>query len=258
MTGTWKATGICAVLALLAGCVSTQSARTGSEADAAKANTRLAAAYLQRGDVDLAMEKVDKALEQDDEFAEAHLVKGMILARAEEYADADRYYLRAERLGRENPDVRNNVAAYLCERGRHDDGERIFLEVARMPTYGRPAIAYTNAGMCAKRAGEPARAERHFRRALELEPNYGAALWHLAELSFAQGEFLAARAFLQRLEGVQRLGPEGLWLGVQVERRLEDAAAARRYADILLRDFPDSKQAELMLQSQSAGDVTND
>lgn len=229
----------------LTACVST-GGQEGSDEEAARVNTQLAAAYLNRGDVDLAMEKVDRALEQDGDYAEAYLVKGMILARAEEYDDADDYYRRAARLGKGNATVQNNVAAYLCRRGHLGDGEQMFLDVARMPTYSRPAVAYTNAGLCAKRVPDTERAERHFRRALELEPSYGQALWQMAELSLEKKDYLPARAFLQRLEGVRALGPDGLWLGVRIERALGDEAAERRYASILLRDFPESPEAGLL------------
>lgn len=230
------------VAATLAGCVSTERVRT-VDADAARYNTQLAHAYLQRGDADLAVEKIDRALEQDRNYAEAHLVKGMILARAEDFGNADRHYMRAARLAPENTSVLSNVAVYLCERGRHKDGEAMFLDVSRMTTYNRPAIALTNAGLCAKRIPALERAEAHFRRALDFEPNYAPALRQLAEVKHEQGEYLAARAFLQRLEGVQRLGPDGLMLGANIERGMRDPAAERRYVDILMRDFPESDQA---------------
>lgn len=233
----------------LTGCVSTGSLGEDHGTEAARLNARLAAEYLKKGDVQTAMQKVNKALEQDDDLPEAHLVKGMIYARAEEYDEADDYYLRAASLGEDEPAILNNVAAYLCRRGHYEDGEEMFLAVAKMATFGRPAIALTNAGMCARRIPEPARAERHFRRALELEPAYAPALWHMAELSLEQDESLSARGFLQRMESVQRLGPSALWLGVRIERQLEDRAAATRYADILLRDFPKSAEARALLES---------
>lgn len=224
---------------------------TGDEAgtEAALFNTRLAAEYLRRGDVQTAMTKVDKALEQDGELAEAYLVKGMIYARAEEYDEADDYYQQAADLAETDPAILNNVAAYLCRRGHNEDGEEIFLDVAKMATFARPAVALTNAGMCARRDSEAERAERHFRRALELEPAYAPALWHMSELSLEQGDYLSARGFLQRMESVRRLGPDALWLGVRIERQLEDQAAATRYADILLRDFPQSEQARALLEN---------
>ncbi|HEX7031185.1 MAG TPA: type IV pilus biogenesis/stability protein PilW [Gammaproteobacteria bacterium] len=237
---------------VLAACVSTGPVEDDTSTEAARFNTRLAAEYLKRGDVQTAMQKVDKALEQDDELPEAHLVKGMIYARAEEYGEADDHFLRAADLGETDPAILNNVAAYLCRRGRNEDGEEIFLDVAKMATFARPAIALTNAGMCARRIPEPARAERHLRRALDLEPSYAPALWHMAELSLEQGDHLSARAFLQRMESVQRLGPDALWLGVRIERKLEDEAAATRYADILLRDFPESAEARALLENQQS------
>lgn len=230
---------------LTSGCVATGGTAQESK-DAARVNTELAAAYLGRGDVNLAMEKVERALDQNEEYAEAYLVKGMILARAEEFDKADDYYMKAVRYGRDNPAVLGNVAAYLCNRQEYREGEKVFLDIARMPTYSRPAVALTNAGVCAKRIPALDRAEQHLRRALDFEPNYPQALSIMAELSFDQGEWLRARAFLQRLEGVQPLGPDGLLLGARIERKLGDGAAERRYADILRRDFAGSKQARLL------------
>lgn len=247
-----SALGLVLLGVLLNGCVSTTASRT-VDADAARYNTQLAHAYFRRGDIDLALEKVDRALEQDSRHAEAHLVKGMILARANEHRDADRHYERAAKLAPDNAAVRSNVAAYLCGRGRYRDGEKMFLSVATSPSSNRPAIAFTNAGICAKQIPVAARAERHFRRALEHEPNYGQALSQLAELNFEQGELLAARAFLQRLEGVQRLGPDGLLLGVRIERGMQDEAAERRYSDILMRDFPASAEARSLLDESETG-----
>lgn len=233
---------------LIGACVSTAPSRA-VDVDAARYNTQLADAYLRRGDADLAVEKIDKALEQDRNYAEAHLVKGMILARAEEFRDADRHYLRAARLAPDNTAVQSNVAAYLCGRGKHKDGEKMFLDVSKMSTYNRPALALSNAGICAKRIPALGRAEEHFRRALDFEPNYAPALRQLAQIKYEQGEMLAARAFLQRLEGIQRLSPDGLLLGARIERGMDDAAAEQRYVDILLRDFPDSEQARILFDS---------
>lgn len=229
----------------LSGCVSTGASRSEAT-DASRINTQLAAGYLRRGDVNLAMEKVDRALEQDRGNAEAHIVKGMILARAEEFGEADDYYRRAARLAPRDVVILSNVAAYHCQRGRYRDGTRMFIEAAQLATNSRPAIAMTNAGICTKDAGQLEAAEQHLRRALEQEPNYAPALRELADLSFRKGELMTARAFLQRLEGIQRLGPGALLLGVRIERGLNDRAAERRYADILLRDFPESSEARAL------------
>ena len=235
--------------AMLSGCVSTGAGRNAGT-DAARFNARLAAEYLKRGDVKTAMQKIDKALEQDDRFPEAHLVKGMIYARAEEFGEADDHYLRAARLGDDDPAILNNVAAYLCRRGRNRDGEEIFLKVSAMATFARPAVALTNAGMCARRIPAPARAEKHLRRALDHEPAYAPALWHMAELSLQQDDALSARGFLQRMESVQRLGPDALWLGVRIERALGNEEAAKNYAERLKLEYPRAAQTKELIESE--------
>ena len=52
--------------AILAGCVSNEvESEERSDSDAARYNTQLGANYLQRGDLELAREKLEKAVVQD-------------------------------------------------------------------------------------------------------------------------------------------------------------------------------------------------
>ncbi len=72
----------------------------------------------------------------------------------------------------------------------------------------------------------------------------------MADVSFQNGNYLGARAFLQRLEASQPLPPEAIWLGIRIERRLGDRQAEKRYTDILMRDYPDSREAALVTEEQ--------
>ena len=234
---------------LAAGCV-TSGGRATNDPDASKYNTRLALEYFQRGQRELAMEKIEKAIEQDNSSAQAYMIKGMLLAELKEFSAAEDSFEEALDLAPDNPAIQNNFGSFLCQRGEYEEGIELFVKVARNQRYGRPDSAWTNAGVCAKRQGDLSTAENYFRKALEINGTNPAALWQMSDISFRNGHYLGARAFLQRLEATQPLPPEAIWLGVRIERRLGDRQAAKRYTDILMRDYPDSREAALVSEDE--------
>ena len=87
-------------------------------------------------------------------------------------------------------------------------------------------------------------AEKYLRLALERDPNTTEAFLPLADLLFARGQSMNARAFLQRHEssGLEQ-SAEFLKLAAQVEEKLGDASAAAVYRERLINEFPDPENA---------------
>jgi type IV pilus assembly protein PilF len=210
---------------------------------AARLNAQLAVAYLKQNDVAAAREKIDKALQQNPRDADVQTAAGLVFERVNEVDKADRAYADAMHLEPHNPDRVNNYAVFLCRRGHAAQGQKLFEQAAHNSAYATPEVAYTNAGVCARGAGNLAVAEEHFRKALAVRPNYPDALLQMADLSFARGEGLKARAFLQRQFNVAPETPDALLLAVKVERSLGDARAADEFAARLQAAFPESDQA---------------
>ena len=71
----------------------------------------------------------------------------------------------------------------------------------------------------------------------------------MCDLSFRLGRHLPARGYLQRYAEVARHSPRSLWLGVRIERELDDRDAEASYALQLEKNFPDSAQTKLLLES---------
>lgn len=95
------------------------------------------------------------------------------------------------------------------------------------------------------RADDKTRAETYFRKALSLMPNLPKSLFYMAQLSYDKGDYLRARAFLQRLEKARAMTEQALRLGIKVETALGDSAAAARYRQALdkrLNPVSDKKQ----------------
>ena len=62
----------------------------------------------------------------------------------------------------------------------------------------------------------------------------------MARVSFERDNMLSARAYIERYRGVAEPTAELLWLGVQVERQLNDLDQAKSYELQLRNRFPDS------------------
>ena len=219
-----------------------QSAKAQRE-QAAEINTELALAYMREGDLASARDKIEKALQQNGRKAKTQMAAGFIYDRLQDQRKANSHFEQAVRLGKDDPDVLNNAAVYFCRTGEYKRGEQFLLKAAASPLYKTPAAAYVNAGRCARSDGRASDAEKHFRKALALDPKQPDALLQMAELAQSGGNGLQARAFLERYTAVAPASASSLWLGRSIELTLGDAEQAQRYASRIKNEFPMSPEA---------------
>jgi type IV pilus assembly protein PilF len=240
-----RTVALCALL--LAGCVTEgQPSLTHQEAKPAAAaalNVQLGFEYLQKGRRADAVIKFERALAQDPDNAEARYGLALVHEQVNDIKQARRWYEQAVDKAPKDGGIRNAYGTFLCKQGEHAAAERAFLDAANNLNYRTPEFALTNAGVCARQAKDPAKAEGYLRRALEANSSYAPALFELAEMKLGQGDALRARAFLQRLQDVARPEARTLLLGYRIESALGDQRAAQRLADQLRRDFRSSAEA---------------
>ena len=237
----------------LAACTTTEvQPPTGSKADlheAARLNTQLGIDYMRKGQTDLALEKLKKALDQDPDLAIAHSVIALIYQGRGEADEAEDHYREALDLNANDASTLNNFGTFLCGQNEIDDAEKIFLKAARNKDNPAAADAWANAGTCVRKNPKGLeRAEGYLREALRLDPKHPNALVQLAQLSYDRKEYLRARAFLQRYEIVARATAQTLWLGAQNERALGDLVSARNYERRLRTEFPEAPETDELLK----------
>lgn len=220
---------------------------------AAIVHVQLGSGYMRQGKNELALAKLKRALELNPNLPSAHYVIAVLYGRLGENDLADTHYRRAVTLAPEDPEAHNNYGIFLCGQNRLKEADEQFLAALKNPLYRTPQFAYTNAGVCALRVPDEAKAEQYFLQAIRLNPQFSSALYELAQLNFNKQRLLPARAYLQRYLEAADYNAAVLWLGIRIERGLGDTATAANYAKLLTTNFPDSKEASMLLDAEQHG-----
>lgn len=237
---------VLAVLAACGGVVGGGMGVRGNEKtrEAAKLQVQLAQEYLKTGRLDVARDRLKRALEIDPYSPEAHTVSGFLNETIGDPMKAELHYRRATELQPKDGNMANNFANFLCRQNRFSESELVFRRAIADPYYKTPEVALTNAGMCAKSAGDLEQAEAYLRQALERRPDYSPALFPMARVLHERGDHMRARAFLQRYESTETASAEALLLGVRIEQALGDQSSAEEYRRRLQNAYPRSSEAQ--------------
>lgn len=212
--------------------------------DAARVRVELGTRYMQQGKLELAQENLQKALEYDANYVDAHTVMAVLMERIGRTREAGEHYARAAELAPKSGAANNNYGQFLCASGHYAESQKYFQRAMEDPFYKTPDVLYTNAGACLLKAegGSVEQAEADFRRALETNPNNALALYSLAQALYLKNDYFHARAFIQRFESLGQPSPDALLLARNIEIKLGHADGAREYTQRLREQFPDSEQ----------------
>jgi len=224
----------------------------------AELHTQIAIAYMEKGDYELAQERLDRVLAIRPDYPNAYNALGSLYQRLSQSGKAERHYRRAISLNPSYSEAYNNLGVLLCATNRQAEADGYFLKAIANPDYREPAIAMSNAGDCAYAAGDLQKAEAYLRRALSLDMKLPGPLLTMAALSLSKGDGPVAREYLQRYSDVASHSPRSLWLGIRIERRLNNPDAVSSYALLLKTYYPDSREARLLRKSEIHGKIYDD
>jgi type IV pilus assembly protein PilF len=238
---------VCILLCLSLAACATSGQPTGVKARiAAQSNTQLGIEYIRQKNYELAKDRLEKALEEEPDYALAHQVTAILYDRIGDSKEAEKHYRTALRLDPGNAEGHNNYGQFLCSHERYEEADKEYLIAAKNPYNKTPQVALLNAGMCMTARHNAAAAEKYYRLALDKDPDFAPALYKMAELNFNAQHYLKARAWLQRYGEVGEQTPQSLWLGVRTESELGDRNASENYALRLRGKFPQSDEATLL------------
>jgi type IV pilus assembly protein PilF len=230
------------LLSILAAC-SAPAKKDANEPSASDIYVQKGIRYMEENRLDVALEDLKRAVELDGANSNAYNALAVLYERLDKPGEADAAYRKALSIDEENFGTHNNYGRFLCGRGEYDKAMEHLGKIVDSKLYQTPWVALTNAGLCARASGKREPAEEYLRRALEKNPTFPPALLEMAKISLESGQYLSARAFLQRYEATAQRDAVSLWLGVQIEHALGNRQAASDYHDTLLGRFPDSREA---------------
>ena len=216
----------------------------GSEA--AKINIQLGQAYLSQGKLDMAMDKLKKAIELAPRNPDGHTVIAVLYEQLGNVDMAGKHYQEARKLAPESGLTANNLGRFLCSRAQYDKADALFAAALMDPFYRTPQTALLNRGSCAMSAGKLDAAADSLRQALERDPRMPDALYQSALLAMQRKDPLRARAFIERYLGAAPASPQALAFAIEIEQALDNDRAVARYRERLVQEFPESAEADAL------------
>lgn len=244
-TSKWIA--LLALLLLLQACVAVDPQYSRNE-KASAINVELGIGYMQQNNLELASEKMLKALRQNPNSAPAHNAYAILQERLKQHDLAEYHYKKAISLDSKNSEASNNYGAFLCRNGREAESEEYFLTALENPLYKTPEYAYTNAALCLNRINQKNVAKEYLHKALAAKSNFGVALFALAKIYFEEGEYDQAKIYLNRYQLVARPTPQSLWLAIRTELEIDGEANIDELGYMLQTDFPSSDEYQSWLK----------
>lgn len=232
-------------LMMVAGCAAQQEKNDQNIKARAKAHTDLGAAYYQQRNLEVALSEFKEAVSIDPNYGLAYNGLGLVYSALGQFDLAEANFKRALQIDPNNSETHNNYGGFLCSINRIDESINEFMAAVKNPLYATPAVAYTNAGICAARKQDVKSAELYFQRALQIEPLMNTAAYQLALIQFKRSDAGAAKNTLQNVM-LNQPSPEMLWLAIQIERALGGKDEEASYALQLRRQYPNSEQAKLL------------
>ena len=125
------------------------------------------------------------------------------------------------------------------------------MAAIKNPMYATPGLAYLNAGVCARKAGNTKDAEEFLQKALLVQPDNTQAMFVLADLNFANADYFAARKYFADFsQKADNLTAEQLWLGVRISRKVGDRNSEASFATQLRKRFPDARETQMLTRGE--------
>lgn len=251
-----------AVAFLLGGCVNTRTTTTSladtssgkgaeivTESDESSRQRRarlrleLASGYFEHGQNTVALDEIKQALVADPNYADAYSLRGLVYMRLEDAGMAEDSFRRAIAINPRDPNVRHNYGWLLCQQNRYGDAAQQFSAALAVPSYTDRAKTLMTQGVCQLKAGQRPEAERSLMQAYEIDAGNPVVGFNLASLLAQREEWSRAQFYIRRVNNSPSASAETLWLGIKVERRLNNREAVAQLGGQLQRRFPQSREA---------------
>lgn len=209
----------------------------------ARIRLELAVGYFEQGQTTIALDELKQSIAADPTFGEAYNLRGLIYMRLNDFRFSEESFRKALSINPQNSNVVHNLGWLLCQQARYPESMLMFSQALSNPQYGERAKTLMAQGLCQIGAGQAADAELSLLKSYEFDAGNPITAYNLAKLLFQRDDFVRARFYVRRLNNSELANAESLWLGVKVERRMNNRDAMLQLATQLQKRFPQSREA---------------
>ncbi len=210
----------------------------------ARIRLELAVGYFENGQTAIALDELKQSIAADSNYAEAYSLRGLIYMRLNDFRLSEESFRRALAISPLDSNVMHNLGWLYCQQTRYVQAQQLFSQALANPQYGERAKTWRAQGLCQVRAGQLAEGEQSLFKSYELDAGNPITAYNLALLLFQRGDFARAQFYVRRLNNSELANAESLWLGIKVERRMENRDAMLQLAGQLVKRFPKSRETE--------------
>ena len=215
----------------------------------ARIRLELAVGYFEQGQTTIALDELKQSIAADPNFAQAYNLRGLVYMRLNDPRLAEDSFRRALVLNPRDADVHHNYGWLLCQQARFAESQKALSQALAMPQYGGRAKSWMAQGLCQMKAGQGAEAELSFQRSYELDAGNPITGYNLASLLYQRGDLARAQFYVRRLNNSELANSESLWLGIKVERKLQNRDAMQQLAGQLKKRFAQSRELAFLERS---------
>lgn len=208
----------------------------------ARIRLELASGYFAEGKPTVALDELKLSLQNDPSYAEAYNLRGLIYMRLNDVAFAEESFKRALALSPRDANVAHNYGWMLCQQRRYSESLAYFGQALSSPIYGDKAKTLMTQGLCQIAAGQKPEAERSLMRSYEIDAGNPITGFNLASLMFERNELERSQFYIRRINNSEFANSESLWLGLKIERRMDNREGMLQLVDQLKKRFPQSRE----------------
>lgn len=251
--------GFFASLALiggLAGCAGGSAASSGGdtftqsdEPESRKRATnrlKLAVLYFQDSKYNFALDEIKQAILIDPGWADPYGMRGVIYMQTNDYPQSEASFQKALSITPNASDVKHNYGVLLCRMKRPAEAIKMFNAALADPNYPQRAKTWAEMGRCQLANDRKAEAEASFMKSFELDAGNASTTTSLSALLFERGELVRAQFYARRVNNSDRATAESLWLGIKIERAMNNREAQQQLEAQLRKRFAQSPEASAL------------
>jgi len=220
-----RTTATAALSALLLACAGSP---TPKQREAAEIHTNLGTEALRAGRPQEALREFEEALRNDEDLAEAHLGRGLLMEFSFSRRDeAEKEYRRAIALKPGMSEAHNNLGQLLASRGRLDEALSEFEAALSNMYYREPYSARFNRGKVLAELGRREEALGELRTCLTLNPRFCPCHRETGRILLEAGKGKEALAAFQRLTHFCEKDPDSWYQTGLAQLKLGEVEGAR-------------------------------